>query len=147
MMSWRDFRTTYPDGSVLSRNTGYVRPYGRNPYAGYDTRWGPIAGFFRGARDARLPALERVVAVDWGGSSVAYACSLLSRTRVVNDEVDGIPVVAFWVAGTASALDAARGGTWGRRRSSIAASTVGPFRSKRRPKGGFGIARPERPGI
>ncbi len=70
VMSWRDFRTTYPDGRVLSRNTGYVRPYGRNPYAGYDTRSGPIAGFFRGAGDARLPALERVVAVDWDGPAI-----------------------------------------------------------------------------
>ncbi len=107
VMSWRDFRTTYPEGSVLSRNTGYVRPYGRNPYAGYDTGSGPIAGFFRGDRDARLPALERVVAVDWDGGSVAYAFSLLRRTRVVNDEVGSVPVVVFWVSGTASALDAA----------------------------------------
>jgi Protein of unknown function (DUF3179) len=107
VMSWRDFRTTYPEGRVLSRNTGFTRPYGRNPYAGYDTRSGPIAGFFPGALDARLPALERVVAVDRGDSSIAYAFSLLSRTRVVNDDVSGVPIVVFWVAGTASALDAA----------------------------------------
>ncbi len=54
-----------------------------------------------------MPALERVVAVDWGGSSVAYAFSLLSRTRVVNDDVGSVPIVVFWVSGTASALDAA----------------------------------------
>ena len=107
VMSWRDFRTTYPEGRVLSRNTGYARPYGRNPYTGYDTRPAPIAGFFRGAPDARLPALEGVVAIDLDGRSVAHAFSLLSRTRVVNDTVGGVPIVVFWVAGTASALDAA----------------------------------------
>ncbi len=107
VMSWRDFRTMYPEGRVLSRNTGYVRPYGRNPYEGYDTRPGPIAGFFRGARDPRLPALERVVALDLGDTAVAYAFSLLEHLRVVNDEVGGVPIVVFWVPGTASALDAA----------------------------------------
>lgn len=107
VMSWRDFRAAYPAGRVLSRNTGYERPYGRNPYAGYDTRSGPIPDFFRGARDARLPALERVVAVGWGGGSVAYAFSLLSRLRVVHDQVGTGPIVVFWVPGTASALDTA----------------------------------------
>ena len=30
--SWRTFRETHPDGQVLSRETGYDRPYGKNPY-------------------------------------------------------------------------------------------------------------------
>lgn len=106
VMSWRDFRDAYPEGRVLSRNTGYARPYGRNPYAGYDSRSEPIMGFFRGRGDARLPAFERVVAVDWDGNSAAYALSLLRRTRLVNDDVGSVPIVVFWVPGTASALDA-----------------------------------------
>ena len=31
------FAETYPDGQVLSRDTGFSRDYGRNPYVGYDT--------------------------------------------------------------------------------------------------------------
>jgi hypothetical protein len=32
MISWADFKALYPDGKVLSRDTGHVRNYGRNPY-------------------------------------------------------------------------------------------------------------------
>jgi hypothetical protein len=28
--------TAYPEGRVLSRETGYPRDYGHNPYVGYD---------------------------------------------------------------------------------------------------------------
>ena len=106
IMSWRDFEGTYPTGRVLSRDTGYDRPYGRNPYERYDTRSAPIPGFFRPEPDGRLPAMERVVALDGLASPVAYAFSLLERRRVVNDEIGGVSLVVFWAPGTASALDA-----------------------------------------
>src|SRR5690606_33432275 len=32
ILSFEEFRQAYPDGLVLSRETGYVRQYGRNPY-------------------------------------------------------------------------------------------------------------------
>ncbi|MBI1951134.1 MAG: DUF3179 domain-containing protein, partial [Acidobacteria bacterium] len=35
LVSWSDFKASHPDGRVLSRDTGYARPYGRNPYPGY----------------------------------------------------------------------------------------------------------------
>ncbi len=107
LTSWRDFRNTYPAGRVLSRDTGYDRPYGRNPYEGYDTRRSPIAGFFRAQPDGRLPAMERVVAFEEGGSVVAYAFSLLARRHVINDDVGALRVVVIWAPGTASAVDAA----------------------------------------
>jgi hypothetical protein len=92
---------------VLSRETGYERPYGRNPYEHYDTRRGPIAGFFGAALDQRLPAMERVVAIDLDGGAGAYAFSLVARRRVINDEIGALPLVVVWAPGTASALDAA----------------------------------------
>ncbi|MEX2156876.1 MAG: DUF3179 domain-containing protein [Gemmatimonadales bacterium] len=103
---WRDFRESYPAGRVLSRETGYERPYGRNPYEHYDTRRGPIAGFFDAALDKRLPAMERVVAIDLTDGTAAYAFSLLARRRVINDEIGGLAVVVVWAPGTVSALDA-----------------------------------------
>ena len=104
--SWRDFREAYPTGRVLSRDTGHDRPYGRNPYERYDTRRAPIADFFRPDPDGRLPAMERVVALDPGGSPVAYAFSLLAQRRVINDAIGALYLVVFWAPGTASALDA-----------------------------------------
>ncbi len=36
IISWADFKAAHPEGGVLSRETGYRRDYGRNPYVGYD---------------------------------------------------------------------------------------------------------------
>jgi hypothetical protein len=104
--SWRDFRDRFPTGRVLSRNTGHDRPYGRNPYERYDTRAGPIAAFFHRKPDGRLPAMERVVALEIEVRSVAYAFSRLGRQRVVDDQIGALPLVVVWVPGTASAVDA-----------------------------------------
>lgn len=106
-LSWREFRQAHPEGRVLSRDTGFRRSYGTNPYGGYDSQRGPIRTFFQGSADDRLPAMERVAGVELGDERVAYPFSLLREERVVNDEVGGEPVVVFWAPGTASALDAA----------------------------------------
>lgn len=58
LLAYRDFKAAHPDGKVLSRDTGYERDYGSNPYADYDT----TAPFlYRGPHDGRLPSLERIV--------------------------------------------------------------------------------------
>jgi hypothetical protein len=106
-LSWKSARELYPDIQVLSRETGYDRPYGRNPYVGYDDPGGgPLASFFRGDADPRLPAMERVVAVELG-EGWAAAFERLRETRVVNEEVERTPFVVFWSPGAASALDEA----------------------------------------
>jgi Protein of unknown function (DUF3179) len=108
LVNGKTFKETHPEGRVLSRDTGYDRPYGRNPYQRYDERDGPIAQFFRGRQDPRLPAMERVVSVDVAGEAVAYAFSLLAERRVVNDRAGETRLVIFWAPGTASALSADR---------------------------------------
>ena len=104
--SWADFKRAHPKGRVLSKDTGYDRPYGRNPYTGYDEGRGPIAGFFSKEVDERLPAMERVAAVTLEGHHVAYPFSVLRDIRIINDQIAGEPVAVFWAPGTASALDA-----------------------------------------
>lgn len=86
--------------------TGHDRPYGRNPYAGYDTRSNPIERFVSGDTDSRLPPMERVVGLELGGESVAVPFSALEEERVAHLEVGDREVVVFWTPGTASALDA-----------------------------------------
>ncbi|MGH7545839.1 MAG: DUF3179 domain-containing protein, partial [Gemmatimonadota bacterium] len=98
--SWRDFKRAYPGGRVLSRETGYDRPYGRNPNKGYDTGRGPLASFFSKPTDDRLPAMERVAAVHLDGGSVAYPFSAIREALVVHDDVSGVPIVVFWAPGT-----------------------------------------------
>ncbi len=104
IVSWKDFRERFPDGTVLSRDTGFERAYGSNPYVGYDSNERPF--LFSGEPDDRYPAMERVVGVAVNGTNKAYPFSVISQERAVNDVVAGEPVLVVWGSeGTASALD------------------------------------------
>lgn len=103
VVGFAQFAARYPEGLVVSRETGFARRYGVNPYEGYDSA--PFPFLYRGELDKRLPAMERVLAGVFGDTAQAYPFSVLSAQRVINDTLDGQPVVAFWQAGVASALD------------------------------------------
>ncbi len=107
IVSFADFREANPDGVVLSRDTGFSRRYGQNPYVGYDNI-GSSPFLFRGEIDGRLAAVERVVTVSLGdvGVDVAYPLSTLSEVGVINDNQDGRDLVIFHTSGTSSALGA-----------------------------------------
>jgi hypothetical protein len=104
MISLGGFAQAYPAGMVLSRETGHDRPYGRNPYAGYDAPEG-YPFLFEGSLDERLSPMERVVALGEGSEAIAFPYSELSATGLAEESVAGDPVVVFWVPGTASPLD------------------------------------------
>ena len=106
LISWKEASQQYPDAVILSQDTGHDRPYGRNPYRGYDgPGQGPFQRFFTKDVDRRLPAMERVVAIQLAGTAVAYPFSRLQRDQVVEDRVGSEPVAIFWAPGTASAVD------------------------------------------
>ena len=106
IVSWADFKAAHADAQVLSRDTGYARDYGRNPYVGYDdVDQSPF--LYRGPKTpGALPPMARVVTVELNEETVAYAYDVLQQVRVVNDTVGGVPIVVLWAPGTASALDA-----------------------------------------
>lgn len=104
IVAYGDFKSAYPQGEVLSRVTGYYRPYGRNPYRGYDhIDQSPFLYF--DPLDKRLPPMERVISVQMGGRQRIYPFSLLTRQAVINDSLAGEPVVILSREGTFSALD------------------------------------------
>jgi hypothetical protein len=109
VMSWEDVREQFEGVKVLSRETGIegrAPPYGRSPYATYDRGRGPIRQFFGfGRDDDRLQAMERIVALDFGGEALAVPFSELEDVRVANVEVGGVRVAVLWAPGTASAVD------------------------------------------
>lgn len=106
IVSWQDFKSAYPDGKVLSKDTGHLRSYGINPYSGYDSSARPF--LFAGKADPRLLALERVVGVGKGDTAVAYPFSTLAKVGVVNDRAGSQRLVVFYQSGTVSALDKSR---------------------------------------
>ena len=100
------FAEAYPDGQVLSRDTGFRRDYGRNPYVGYD-----IADqqpfLFTGVTDGRLAPKERVVTLGEQDSQapISIPYSELRAAGVANLEFEGEPAAVFWQPGVVSALD------------------------------------------
>jgi hypothetical protein len=107
IVSFADFQEAHPEGVVLSRDTGFNRRYGQNPYVGYDTI-GSSPFLFRDETDGRLQAMERVVTVSLEneGVDVAYPVGVLSEAGVINDNQGGLDLVVFHTRGTASALGA-----------------------------------------
>ncbi len=104
IVGWQEFRAGFPEGRVLSRETGFSRAYGTNPYVGYDDVNSPPF-LYESQTDGRLPPKERVVTVSLGGEDVAYPFSVLRERRVIADMVGGEQIVVFYVPGTNSALD------------------------------------------
>ena len=106
-LSFKDFRESFPSGDVLSRDTGFERNYGDNPYEGYDTP-DQQPFLFEGETDERLAAKERVAAVFIGDDAAVVPFSRLRKNPVASFDVAGTPVAVMFKAGVASALDDAK---------------------------------------
>lgn len=103
VLSWEMFKSSFPQGTVLSQNTGFDRPYGTDPYVGYDEQ---PPTFFTGRADPRLPAKERVVAIFGAGGTAVVPFSGLMRAPVVAGRAGRTRFVVFYRRGVVSALDA-----------------------------------------
>ncbi len=97
------FTRSYPQGKVLSRKTGHRRPYGNNPYRGYDDiNSSPF--LFNKPADPRLPPMERVLAIQYNNNFRLYPFSVLQRQAIIHDE----HIVIFSHRMMNSALDTAK---------------------------------------
>lgn len=102
-LAFADARRAFPDAVVLSRDTGFSRSYGVNPYTRYDQSQ-PF--LYQGpAVPEDFHPTDRVVVARLGDAEVAFPYPDLRRDLVLEAEVSGEPVVAIWQPGVASALD------------------------------------------
>lgn len=104
IISFQQLMDTYPDALVLSRETGFTRQYGMNPYTGYDDI-DQTPFLFKGDIDERLPPNEKVIAVKDEGLLKAYPYSITFDKNVIHDDINGKSIVVFHAEGNASALD------------------------------------------
>jgi len=102
IVGFAEARAAEPGALVLSRDTGFRRDYGRNPYVGYDQIGSP-AFLFRGPDDGRLPPKERVITLE-APRALAYRFDDVADARVLHDEVDGEALLLLWAPGTTSAI-------------------------------------------
>ncbi|HEX9645572.1 MAG TPA: DUF3179 domain-containing protein [Acidimicrobiia bacterium] len=107
LLAWSDFKDAFPDGVVLDRAaTGFGRPYGENPYTGYDDP-NTTPFLFRGTVDDRAQAKQRVVGVAVDGAARAWTLEAISGdvARATNTSVGETPVVIMWKVGQVTALE------------------------------------------
>ncbi|PJA99302.1 MAG: hypothetical protein CO128_03960 [Ignavibacteriales bacterium CG_4_9_14_3_um_filter_30_11] len=104
IISFEQFEKNYPDGTVLSRETGFTRYYGQNPYIGYDNiNSKPF--LYRGKIDKRLPPNEKILAIEFDGNYKAYPYSITEKMKIINDDFVGNPVLILHLIGAGSALE------------------------------------------
>ncbi|MEM1284637.1 MAG: DUF3179 domain-containing protein [Pseudomonadota bacterium] len=99
LISFERFAAAHPDAVVLEDPGRFRRPYGLNPYRGYDTSAAPF--LFRGEFPEGIAPLQRVVLVRDGDGMFA-----VSVAKLIDDGTfaqDGVEVV--FEPGQASALD------------------------------------------
>jgi hypothetical protein len=113
IVSFEDFSAAHPNGRVLSRETGFFRSYGSNPYAGYD-RIDQIPFLLSVKPDQRLPPMERVLSVSAGGKHRLYPLSTLKERQVLNRVLADLPYVG-WTGACSSSRRATRAMSTGRR--------------------------------
>ncbi len=103
LLSFKDVKYSKQDVLILSRETGYNRPYGTNPYANYDTSE-PF--LYRGPDiPESLSLIERVLVVTVDEESVVFPYPVLSQSHIVSENINNEQIVVFWESGTSSALD------------------------------------------
>ncbi len=90
-----DLRRRSPDALIMQQPTGFLRPYGANPYIGYDTSGFPF--LFDGTLPAGIEPLEYVVIAD----DRAWALSSLKQ----QESITSGDITLKWQPGRASALD------------------------------------------
>ncbi len=88
---WEDWKALNPDTKVLSRDTGWGRPYGADPYGNYYTSqsiYFPISNY-----DDRLGLKEIIVGLEHGGTYRAYQLSKIEAEHTINDNIAGSNVL------------------------------------------------------
>lgn len=104
IISFESFAESAPDGRILNRDTGMSRPYGQNPYPGYDDiNSSPF--LFRGSTDSRLKPMERVLGVSIADQHKIYPFSSLENKPIVEDRVGDTEILIVNSGQLLSALD------------------------------------------
>jgi len=88
-------RRTYPALRVLSRDTGFQKPYGTSPY-GATGRIGTLPSLFDGDLDRRLAPKTRVLGAHLGDVAYAWTYPALRQARISERQVAGNTVLAIF---------------------------------------------------
>ena len=91
---WKDWKKVHPDTEVLSRTTGFIRDYNRNPYGGIQKS--DRVSFPLSNEDSRLKPKVIIYGAEFDGIAKAYSENDVQQEKLINDAVGGIPIVVVW---------------------------------------------------
>jgi hypothetical protein len=94
VMTWSEWKERYPNGEVLSSNTGYIRDYGMHPYQNYDIA--QIIYYPLNNETKYMNAKWDIEGLAINNDAVAFADMVMKGKYVANMTVDGNPIVGFW---------------------------------------------------
>lgn len=90
-VTWGDWKKLHPDTKVLSRETGFIRSYGRIPYGDYDTSssiYFPVEN-----EDLRLHPKEVIFGIEINGKFKAYTEEDLKKLKKIEDTFNGVTLI------------------------------------------------------
>lgn len=89
-VAWREWKAEHPDSEVLSQNTGYSRPYGRDPYGNYyedSNLFFPVE-----QEDTRIHPKTVIFGIEVNGTYKAYREDDLTAQRFIEDTISGFRI-------------------------------------------------------
>lgn len=89
-MSWRAWRERYPEGVVLSTDTGFRRNYADSPYDGYEETEATIFPVQRHRKELRNK--EWVAGLVLDKHAKAYRLRSLPDGEEIEDDIGGVPI-------------------------------------------------------
>jgi len=87
---WRDWKSAHPDSKVLSRDTGFNRQYGSDPYGNYYED--SFLMFPVESQDDRIHAKTVVFGIEVNGMFKAYRELDLTETPSITDTLGGVNI-------------------------------------------------------
>lgn len=103
VVSYESFLAKHPDADMLVPNSPRARPYGRNPYAYYDSQKLPFSHFIK-TLPTDIAPMARVVVIEHENKVQAITLERLRRDK----DIKLGKIIVRWRAGLNSALDHAR---------------------------------------
>lgn len=88
---YKDWKRLHPDSKILSRETGFARPYGLDPYGDYYINDRLI--FNVGVTDDRLHPKDVISGIEIDGNHKAYPVKDVDEVGLVNDEFEGVKLL------------------------------------------------------
>lgn len=92
--TWETWQEMYPQTTLMTKDTGFSRPYGFYPYGSFKTNSALLFNV-NNSGDGRLHRKERVLGINVGTSSKVYPiATFTNEVSIVNDTVGDMDVVA-----------------------------------------------------